>query len=139
MTTLLEKFSLSHLRKEKYRNIIERWDLQVNKVKHTSCLEKKCVIKYYRWFRFLWLKTKICFNLKIIINLILKIGKNHILLSYRSCFSFKSIRLWLMKSKTIIIYQELRNDCNSCNPHEAKQTSIENRIYIRGEFTRKKV
>ena len=43
-----------------------------------------------------------------------------------------------MKSKTIIIYQELRNDCNSCNPHEAKQTSIENRIYIRGEFTRKK-
>ena len=43
-----------------------------------------------------------------------------------------------MKNKTIIIYQELRNDCNSCNPHEAKHTSIENRIYIRGEFTRKK-
>ena len=53
-----------------------------------------------------------CFNVKIIINFILKIRKNHILLPTGVVKTLK-LSDWWKVSKTIIIYQELRNDCNS--------------------------
>ena len=52
-----------------------------------------------------------CFNVKIIINFILKIRKNHILLPTGVVKTLK-LSDWWKVSKTIIIYQELRNDCN---------------------------
>ena len=61
----------------------------------------------YRWLRLLYKKKLKCaLNVKNIINLNLKIGKNHILLLKWGYLNFKSIGL--MKSKTIMIYQELR-------------------------------
>ena len=51
-------------------------------------------------------KLKCALNVKNIINLNLKIGKNHILLLKWGYLNFKSIGL--MRSKTIMIYQELR-------------------------------
>ena len=61
-------------------------------------------------FAFVQLKTIMCFNFKIIINFILKIGKiNIIFLNYRGCLNFKSIGsdwwkvklLWFIKNYEI--------------------------------------
>ena len=56
----------------------------------------------------------------LIVNIIINIS-NHILLpTGRGSLIFKSIGL--MKSKTIMIYQELQNDCNPLGEHTHRDT-----------------